>query len=451
MSAIVAMVAMSWHVASFYDTYLAKASRLATLYPDTPHVWERVGWSYHSLERYEEAIAAARREFVHDDDKLRSTAHIVIGVSQLRLGEPEAAINSLRQAVAYAPKSASAKYHLASALEEVGQLAEALSIYEAMRGIAPLYNPGLNKLADLYRRLDRLRDARKVYEQSLANNPYEVPAALGLAELDIELGTDAALSAAQERLAALLAWMPENTTARTNLGVIHAAHGRLADAVDVYESVLERDPNNATATINLAQIYQRGGRLDRAGPLFARSVSLVESVDQAVSIHDFYIGQRQPDRAVALWSDFLRRFPTADTARRFLEWSYALAGDMDHGQMMVPEGSLPPDLLSLAVATRTYVALFEKRYADATSLADRLGAFGVVGSDARRRLLRALQWLDEQEPNVPWTFCIAAQLLLADGRIEAANVSVDLCDQHCADIDCRERIRTLRETLGTRP
>jgi tetratricopeptide (TPR) repeat protein len=169
--AAVAMVGQSWHVASFYEMPTEKSRRIAELNPDTPHVWERVAWSYYRADNYDEAIAFAEREFVHEDHMAWSDAHQVIGMSRFRLGDYDAAIASLQRAMEADPKNSQAKYHLARVLEDLGRTEEALRLHEESVADAPLANPRICRLASLYRRLGRGGDARRMYEQVLRNNP----------------------------------------------------------------------------------------------------------------------------------------------------------------------------------------------------------------------------------------------------------------------------------------
>ncbi len=444
-----ALTASSWHVAGFYDTYLTKTMRIATLFPETPHIWERVAWSYFKEERYDEAIETAKREFAHDDKALWAEALAVIGKSQLRLGFHDEAIQSLREAVQLSPKTGLPKYRLAYALDELGLVDQAIPYYEESLESLLAFNPGLVKLAAAYRQVGRPELAAERYEQALAVNPYEVPALLGLAELDIELGTKEALASAEDRLVRLLDWMPENAAAWTDLGVVQFALGRRDKAVEAYDRALANDPYNATAALNLAQLSLQDGRAERARELFDRAASSVESTEQAVAIHDFYVSQRQPQRAAAMWAGFVESHPLDARAQVFLTWSRVLSGDLGAAKSVKPPDGDTAAMAPLHLAAQAFVALVEERYADANALAVQLSESSSACVDARARLLGALQGLSEHRPNSPWTFCMAARLLAADGNTEPARMSVDLCEERCGDQACRNEVAALRGSLVT--
>jgi tetratricopeptide (TPR) repeat protein len=132
----------------------------------------------------------------------------------------------------------------------------------------------------VYRRLGRTSDARATFEQQLANNPYDVSAVLALVELDIELGTRDAYSAAELRLLNLLRELPEDASLRINLGVVRYVLGRIDQAIDAYTQVLRRDPDNFTAALNLAQLGL-SGNIDRALSVAAALTGAAAAVPMA--------------------------------------------------------------------------------------------------------------------------------------------------------------------------
>ena len=371
MLVVPACVGMSWHVSWFYATPFRKTQRIAELFPTTPRVWERLGWSYYSSDNYAKAIECAQKELQHDSPNVRSGAYQLLGMSELRLGNGEVALEHLHTAIELDPRNPLGKYRLAMAYEQLGHLSEALPYYEAAVDTAPSNNPTIKRLASAYRRLGRPADARAAFEKALVNNPYEVPATMGLIELDIAQATPESYLTAERRLVTLLDWMPENTTARVNLGVVRAALGRTAEAIEAYKHVLGQRYTNRTvatyvgmkerqdqltAALNLAQLYHAAGDVDRARPLFERAaaelvrdglvrdgrvrVGLVRdtnhapatAIDQVIVVHDFYVTQGAADRAVSLWLGFVERFPDSVEGHAFAAWSYALSGAMEQAR-----------------------------------------------------------------------------------------------------------------------
>ncbi len=97
---------------------------------------------------------------------IRPQAWANLGVAQIRLNHPEAAVTALEKAAKLAPKNATIAFDLGLAYRKAGRLNEALKSYQASLGIDPnqpavLYNMGI--LYDLY--LQQPKDAIKVYQR----------------------------------------------------------------------------------------------------------------------------------------------------------------------------------------------------------------------------------------------------------------------------------------------
>ncbi len=450
---VVSGIAMCHHIAWFYATPLRKTQRIASLFPTTPRVWERVGWTHYSAGQYHVAYDCGRKELPHESRHGLCGAYQLMGMSQLRLGHVDNGLELLRQAIEIAPEIAVARNRLGMAMEDLGRTAEAIEAYTAVVEMTPLSNPTIDRLAAAYHRLGDTAMAREWYEKALANNPgYEVPAILGLAEMDIEEGTEASFLAAVDRLEALLAWMPEHSAAWANLGVARRGLGRSQGAIRAYRRALDEDSDNTVAALNLAQVYLASGDSANARHFLERArLGGLDSVQQAIVCHEFYVAEGAREACLGLWAEVTQRFPGAMEPRVFTAWSLAVFGDYEGAAVAIlrleQQGAASP----LAVATLALVALEEARYRDATSHARELASRGAPGGDARRRLLGALERFEPRRPDCAWIFCMAARLLAADDRTDAAIAFVGLCEQRCNDEVCTNEVRSLREGLGAAP
>ena len=358
-------------------------------------------------------------------------------------------MKTLRQAIEAAPEDSHAMFYLAKVLEEIGRDEEALPWYEHSVADAPLANPRIIRLASLYLRLGRFADARRMYEKAVENNEYAVLATQGLAELDIEMGTKEAYRAAAQRLVGMLEWMPENADAWANLGVARRALGRTGEAIEAYRRALEEDPRHATAALNLAVLYQGSGDIQRAAWLYEQAAEFgLESVVEVSAVHDFYVAQGAAERAVALWDEFLVRFPKSVGAQAFRAWSRVLAGDLKRGTTEARQLVESPFPHPLGAATLALAALLEEEYAVAMDRGDQLCASGPPGAEARQRLLHALQALGSGRPDIAWTYCLASEVLIAENQMDRARMGAELCAQLCEEPSCGGRVRSLQERLS---
>jgi tetratricopeptide (TPR) repeat protein len=363
----------------------------------------------------------------------------------------------LERAVEWDPKAAEPRFHLASAYDELGRAAEAVSLYEAIAAEAPGHNPTLLRLARAYRAMGRQGDARAAFERALANNAHEAPATLGLAELEIQQGDRDALIAARNRLDALVNWMPENTAAGVALGVVHHRLGQTDLAIRAYEEVLARNPYEVSALLNLAHIHQAAAEDVRARELFERASAIVpESVEQLVDLQSYFIGLRALDRVGDLWESYVSRRSPSKEGLAYASFGIALAGRASRAEDLLKSIGDAGNELPLAMAANAYLALTKERFSEAASWVDSLCALGAHAAEARRSLQMGLELFDERRPGVAWTLGLAARLLIADQRWDVAGVFLDLFDKNCNDEGCAEFLRSLRtrmteETSGRSP
>ena len=56
-----------------------------------------------------------------------------------------------------------------------------------------------------------------------------------------------------------------------DLGVEHHNAGRLKDAINIYELILQKDPNNAQAHSNLGVAFQQQGHIENAIKSFQKA------------------------------------------------------------------------------------------------------------------------------------------------------------------------------------
>lgn len=464
---VVAAIAQSWHVASFYDNPVVKSRRIADLFPDALHVWERVGWALYNEGRYADAIEAARRELRHVDAFVRSEGHELIGASLVKLGRFDEALAALHEALRLAPDRGSPNYRLGWAHEEMGRVEDALPHYEKAVAIAPLKNPWIVHLAQVYRQLGRDADARRLYEQALRNNPYEVPAILGLADLEITTDTPSSLASAEIRLGGLLQWYGDDPAAWANLGVIRARTGRVAEAAEAYGKALQFDPAHATAAVNLGQLYESAGdsaSAERAYTLAAGSGNL--TLEQAVLIHNFYLREGRPMMALNMWIRVFGSPAGNADARPYYYLAESLAAELpytlycenpnivcDPGVPFGLGGAPTESHRLIDQVTLAYIDLVKDRASGAAQRTDRLCeqlSDANDGPAAREQFLLAMGIAASKLPESPWPYCLAARVQLCGPEPRGAAPFLEQCASRCREGECQAylfRVRAAFEKL----
>ena len=126
-------------VAAWFDWDNARAERLVrdvlALAPGLTHAHELLGWTLVSAERFEEAVEAIERAYAIDP--LSDFMLCNVGLTLHFAGRPMRAIDLLRPALVRSPGDARLYLELGTALLDAGQLAEARTMLERAREVAP--------------------------------------------------------------------------------------------------------------------------------------------------------------------------------------------------------------------------------------------------------------------------------------------------------------------------
>jgi tetratricopeptide (TPR) repeat protein len=446
-----ALLLTSWHNAGFYRNSVDQARRVAERDPDLAGVWERVARACYSAGRYDEALQAARTELAHHPRTMACDARHLAGMALYRMGRVEEGITEIRRAIAADPSKGMAYARLATIYNEMGQLENAVEPYVQAVERLPNYNPALVALGNVYVRLKRFDEARRVFGRALANNAYEVPALLGLADIDMAEGR---YDQAAATLESLLAWMPENTQARSNLGVCYAMLGRRSDAIAAYRQVLKRDAAATSAALNLAALLnEQGDAAGAADALDQAWASAPWSRPVLIARQDFYVGRRQYAQAIQMWREALAREPAAPELAAWYAWANALDGQWNAARQTAAKLVDAGDRPILASATMALVALHDGQPESAVAHARRLvSAPGPDAPDVTSRLLRALEAFAASHPHDPFPYYVASMLLTAQGDRGAARRGLDVFKQLCPDDSWHRRAdQLLIEPTGSQP
>jgi len=221
-----------------------------------------------------------------------------------RRGQPRAAIEQFRLAVAALPHDALPYYYLGQALNRQRRFAEAEQPLERALKIMPRYVPARLALAQAFEGAGQPRRAIENYRQLVETQKKSVDARLQLAEALVRHGEmPAALEVYAElrelapqdprvlgslsramwksgdsRQALALArkvvrCAPESAAAWNALGAFQVQLGHVSESVASFEQSIQLDPRYAEALNNLAMVRRTQGRLDEARRLLERAAA----------------------------------------------------------------------------------------------------------------------------------------------------------------------------------
>jgi len=179
-------------------------------------------------------------------------------------------IRALSEAVGLVPGNVPARTNLAQLLGEVQRYAEAIPhLEEAIRR-----QPGdlglVRRLANLYERADRPEDAAATYREVLKAVPNDQDALFALGRVALFSETDNAKAA--EYFTRILKTAPDNTDALFLLGVAQGGMGETDAAIQTYQRVLAIDPRYFRAYFELGKIHEAAGRDAQALQAFENTV-----------------------------------------------------------------------------------------------------------------------------------------------------------------------------------
>ncbi len=157
------------------------------------------------------------------------------GALAVRQGNPAAAQEPYQEALLLWPESAAPAFHLAHLHLEMGQTAQAQKFYRQARGLDPSYDTAYNSAGLWYYGQDRLHPAAAEYRRTLALNPEDAYAMLGLGRLALR---QRRWAEAENYLQQALARQPDLVDGRRALGEALARQGRRREAITAYEKSL---------------------------------------------------------------------------------------------------------------------------------------------------------------------------------------------------------------------
>ncbi|HXN16055.1 MAG TPA: tetratricopeptide repeat protein, partial [Usitatibacter sp.] len=214
------------------------------------------------LELLEGQAERARERATALDPERDDEAAFVVARADEALGRLDAArerLVALRTRLA--TPSAPLELHLGRVYERLGEPHAALDRWRAALALQPTLSAAHQHLATLLAQLGRLEEAREALENALAVLPGEARLWILLAQAQTRLGDAAAALASLERAAAAA---PLSARAWTEIGHAYAEHWRHQEASDALARASSLDPGDAQTESLWSLVLQELGDTPRA-------------------------------------------------------------------------------------------------------------------------------------------------------------------------------------------
>jgi tetratricopeptide (TPR) repeat protein len=439
-----------------YRDDIAWQQRCLALNPAMRGSRAKLAWAHIRVKDYAAALKAAEQEReLPDGDHM--VAEEARGWAYFEMGQLDLAERHLREAITFDTgdnETVKAYNRLARVLEAQKRPEEAIASYRRALARMDWYEPTLISLGNLYYQQGRIAEAKGCYEKALQGNPHHVKANNQLGIIEMQSGQ---LREAVQRYERLLSHVPDFDDARVQYAVCLSRMGRTADAIAQYDYILSRQPDHDAARINRGLLLTSVSDFDRAE---ADLAYLIEHGDPSSpmirtarhTLHQLYVRNRQPDRAVTLWQREAARHPGDPELPMWAAWSTALAGRQGDGVTMATEITNRQPGATLARLTIAYV---DYRVGNHEQAADGLTA-AIAQSpiqppeavdEFRDMLLREIQ----ADPEKPWPLYLFGILASATNQPELARESFKSFLNADPPVHYAERAQQKLAELGKAP
>jgi len=246
-------------------------------------VWRNLAQAHLLAGQFRECLDAARTEQrLHPDAETTSAAQLE-GMALFRLGRISEGLARLEAAVARSPEDAIGLFRLAGLYQQANRPEDALRAYVRAAEAETRHNPSLIAAGALLMADKQYEEARTLFQQALQNNPYDLTANRGLAEIDMDQGR---LDAAANRLESMLTWVSEYDGARAILALVELRRGRPEHALMQVERIIadpQRNPPDVSENLLAALKEYSAEHAEDPYAIFLAALLLLDQGQPAVA------------------------------------------------------------------------------------------------------------------------------------------------------------------------
>ena len=234
--------------------------------------------------------------------------------SLLQLGRAGEARPFAERLLAQEPRDCDVIVLAATACADAGDPAEALSLLESARRVAPMRPDVRSKIGDIARSLGDFDGAIAAYRHALALDQDFAVVRYQLAQL---LSSKGALKEAEQELVAALDAVPTYAEATLELAALRRQVGRAGEGLPLLIDLLQRDPYHFDALIALGETLLSLGRKRDAVTAFTR-VLRFDPAHVGALYHEgsLLVEQKRYREAIARWERVIAHAPASEYAKR---------------------------------------------------------------------------------------------------------------------------------------
>lgn len=218
------------------------------------------------LEQAKEGYLTILKQNPQDADALHW-----LGILHAQQKNYSAAIDTLQQAIEYAPHDNALKLHLANALKLQGLFNQAAQLLEKTFSENPSYLPALHNLGIIYYAQGKLGDAEKIFREVTIREPQYVDA---FYNLGLTLSKQNKFSEATLIYENLLQQAPEHFAARFHLACALMQQEKLSAAIEQFLLIEKSQPYHAETQTNLATCYFKQKNLNAAKTHYLKALDI---------------------------------------------------------------------------------------------------------------------------------------------------------------------------------
>lgn len=311
------------------DLAAAEHAYLEILRHDPAHAdaLHLLGVAQHQSGRHDAAMQSIRRAIATADD--RPDFYGNLAAAALAAGHVDDAIDALRRLVEFRPQDAVARFRLGNALKSVRRFDEALALYRESIALSPELAEARFNYANTLRDLGQFDAAEVEYRRAVESEPRFVSAWNNLGTL---LQQREQYEEARVCFETATCVQPDSADGWNNLGNVLRAQGNDAGAAAAFRRCLLVDPRHYAALCNLSRAEQDAGCLSAAESSLRQAVTVRPDDSRAWnSLGRVLMDDLRPHEAIDCFNKALAIRPGDVDPRCNRALAHLLLGDGERG------------------------------------------------------------------------------------------------------------------------